>query len=78
MDISINMLMKIALVLITILLIAAAFMTLFNEGGNVITGEGEDTNERFECVNKNTDSPLEDCRDDTSNEIGSEAEVLEA
>mgnify|MGYP000600718086 CR=1 FL=1 len=65
MNISINFLTKIALVLASLLVISAIFITLLGDGGGIIGDQTSENTQDWECVNNN-DDPLEECRDRTS------------
>lgn len=68
--------MKIALVLITILIVAAIFITLLDEGGTTLTDESEKRNEQLDCITKNTDDPF-GCEENTALGLDNEGEIIE-
>lgn len=78
MNISINMLMKIALVLVTVLIVSAVFMTLLQDGGDTIGEQETQNTNNLDCVMNNKDDALEECRDPTSLKIDERGVRFEA
>lgn len=72
------MLMKIALVLITIMIVAAAFLTLLNDGGDAINEGNKDTNDKLDCVMENKADALDECKEEGSLESDMEGGDIEA
>jgi hypothetical protein len=55
------MLMKIALVLITLLIVAGGFIALFNDGGNTIKEGNSESNDKLGCAFEEQADALDDC-----------------
>lgn len=69
--------MKIAIVLITLLIVAAAFLTLLNQSGDTVKGANDDTEDKLDCVMKDKED-AQDCRDDASSKHDMEVRDIEA